>query len=116
MSVIIFKKEDAAIFANESGVEINANRYQATYRHYNVVVEKNDDLYTITAEQPSWDCFLHDEFDPEIVNKVIDNHVFISQPSLFGLIPAKRYVRGWSEYKDRRKVKYTTNNITIKEG
>jgi hypothetical protein len=113
---VIFRKDDAAIYATESGVEINADGYQATYRHYNVVVDKQNDLYIITAEQPKWDCFLHDEFDPEIVNKVIDDHVFTSQPMLFGLIPAKRYVRGWSEYKDRRKVTYTTNNITIKKG
>lgn len=114
--MIIFKKDDAAIFANESGVEINADHYRATYRHYNVVVEKDNDVYTITAEESKWECFLHDEFDPEVVNKVIDNHVFTSQPTLFGLIPAKRYVRGWSELKDRRKVTYITNNITIKEG
>ena len=114
--MVIFKKDDAAIYANESGVEINANNYQAIYRHYNVVVEKNDDLYTITAEQPSWDCFLHDEYDLEVVNKAIDKHIKTTEPFLFGLIPAKRYVRGWTEFKDRKKVKFTTNNITIKEG
>lgn len=112
----IFKADNAGVYSNESGVEINTNNYQSTYRHYNVQVEKNNDLYTITAEQPSWDCFLHDEYDPEVVNKVIDKHVKTTEPFLFGFIPAKRYVRGWCEYKDRRKVTYTTNNITIKEG
>lgn len=114
--MVIFKSDDAGVYSSESGVEINVNHYQATLRHYNVIVEKNNDVYTVTAEQSKWDCFLYDEFNPEVVNKVIDNHVFTSRPSLFGLIPSKRYVRGWSELKDRRKVTYTTNNITIKEG
>ena len=114
--MVIFKADDAGLYSSEAGVEINSTHYQATYRHYNVVVEKNGDVYTITAEQPSWDCFLHDEFDPEIVDKVIDRHVKTTSEYFFGLVPARRYVRGWSEYKDRRKVTYTTNNITIKEG
>lgn len=113
--MVFFKIDVAGVRSSGSGVEINTNNYQATHKHYNVTVEKNDDLYTITAEQPSWDCFLYDEYNPEVVDKVIDKYVRTTDSCLFGLIPEKRYVRGWCEYKDKRKVTYITNNITIKQ-
>ena len=93
--MLIFERDLAGITSSESGVEISADNFQATYKHYNVKVEKIGDMFTITGEEPSWDCFLNDEYDPKIVDTVVEKYVKTTPPFFFGLVPPKRYVRGW---------------------
>lgn len=102
------------IHSGTSGVEIT-NLIKANSRHYNITVKKEGEFYIINAERAEWEIYLGREYDPMSVDLVVDKHVKMSKPCLFGLIPGKRYISGWVELKKREQIEIKTNNITIYE-
>ena len=103
---------EAYVSYGKGGIIVNATETSMYHKHYNVKITKVDDLYYVTAERPGYDCFLQNEFDPEIVNTVIDSHVEFTKPFL-GLGGGKRYVHGWCELKRRKHLNISSKNITI---
>ena len=102
----------ADVSYGKGGIVVNTTETSMYHKHYNVKITKVDDLYFVTAERPEYDCFLENQFDPEIVDKVIDDHVELTSPFL-GFGGGKRYVHGWCELKNRKRLNIFSNNITI---
>ena len=108
-----FKKADIDI--SGSGIVIDETRTSMVGRHYDVrIIENENGTYTITALEPRYDCFLDREYNPQVVEQFEDRHVYTSS-WFFGLFLGKKYVQGWSEYKKKNPVTYTTSTITIKK-
>jgi hypothetical protein len=102
----------ADVTYGKGGIVVNATEISMYSKHYNVKITKVDDMYYVSAERPGYDCFLDNEFDPEIVNTVIDSHVETTSGFL-GLGGTRRYVHGWCELKRREHLNISSNNITI---
>ncbi len=102
----------ANVSYDECGILIDIVHVNMYSKHYNVKVTKVDDMYYVSAERPGYDCFLDNEFDPEIVNTVIDSHVETTS-GFRGLGGTRRYVHGWCELKRREHLNISSNNITI---
>lgn len=105
----------ANISYDESGIVIDTTHSTLSQRHYNVNVVKIDDMFKVTAERPEADCFFHEEYDPLVVNEIIDEHVNVTRPFLGAFGGGKRYVHGWCEKKKREQITILSNNITIIE-
>jgi hypothetical protein len=108
----------AYIEYGKAGVVIDALTGLIRCKHYNVTVTKVDDVYRIEAEAAQNEWFLDPEYNPTIVDTVIDEHVEITKKSPLGWafgVGGKRYVHGYCELKEREKVTLITNNITIKK-
>lgn len=102
----------ANVSYDECGILIDTAHTSMYSKHYNVKVTKVNDMYYVTAERPDYDCFLDNEFDPEIVNSVIDGHVETTT-SFLGFGGGRRFVHGWCELKTKTLLNISSNNITI---
>lgn len=107
----------ADIDCSRSGILIDAKSVGMLGRHYNVVVTKVEGEYRVEAERPGHDFFTYPEYDPKIVETVIDKHVQVTKPSIIGWVfgSNKKFVRGWCELKKREKVAFTAKNLTIRK-
>ncbi len=115
MSVIL-KVDVGEVIDSHSGVLINTLETRKLYKHHNIVVTKNEDTYTITAEESKYDLFLENQYEPSVVDQFVDKDVSVTKSWLFGLFKGgTRYVYGLCEKKERQKVTYTTNNLVIKQ-
>lgn len=111
----ILNAKSAGIEAGKSGIMISTTEYSQNTKHYNVVVKKSGDRYYVKAEQVSWDVFISEVYDPEVVEQFADKNIKTTESFFFGLIKPKRYVKGWCEYKKRKLVEYSSDVLTIKQ-
>lgn len=113
---IVLKTNIAGIISSRSGVIVDTADVYKIDKHYNVIVRKTDNVFIITAEEAFYDVFINNEDDPSIVEQYVERDINTTRPWLFGLFKGgKRYVNGYCEKKERRKVEYITTNLTIKQ-
>ena len=97
-------------------VTINTSDYNNFDKHYNVIVEIDDELgvINITGEKCVMECNM---FGSELgKEELFVDSAFRGYKSWFGLGPVKRVLRdGWIERIERTKVSYESNNYIIKK-
>lgn len=97
-------------------VTINTSDYNNFDKHYNVVVEIDDELgvINITGEKCIVECNM---FGSELgKEELFTDSAFKDYKSWFGLGPVKRVLRdGWIEKKERKTTTYQSNNYVIKQ-
>jgi len=113
MRTLFFK--ECGISYGRGSVTINTSDYNNFAKHYNVVIEIDDELskINITAEKCITECnFLGSELGNE---ELYLESAFKDRKTWFGLGPVERVLRdGWIEKKERESVSYQSNNYVIK--